>query len=50
MSIQTDIDDLRRRIEIAQHAYYALDDPQLSDSEFDTLMQKLIALEREHPE
>lgn len=50
MSIQTDIDDLRRRIEIAQHAYYALDEPQLSDSEFDSLMQKLIALEREHPE
>lgn len=31
-------------------AYYALDDPEMSDARFDRLLQELIALERAHPE
>jgi DNA ligase (NAD+) len=41
---------LRDRIRAADHAYYALDQPVLSDAEYDQLMQELQALEAEHPE
>jgi DNA ligase (NAD+) len=40
------------RAEIAQHdyRYYVLDDPLLSDADYDRLMQELRALEATHPE
>ncbi|HEY6823830.1 MAG TPA: hypothetical protein VI195_05280, partial [Steroidobacteraceae bacterium] len=40
------------RAEIAQHdyRYYVLDDPLVSDAEYDRLMQELRALEAAHPE
>jgi len=41
---------LRRRIGEADHAYYVLDQPLLSDAEYDRLMQELAALEAAHPE
>lgn len=41
---------LRREIEEASRQYYLLDQPKLSDAEFDALMQELIALEKEHPD
>src|SRR5918912_2531186 len=41
---------LRRQIEAANHAYYVLDSPSMADSEYDRLMQKLRALEADHPE
>ena len=34
----------------AAYAYYALDAPEMSDAEFDSLLQELIHLEEEHPE
>src|SRR5512143_3034226 len=42
--------DLRERIRAADHAYYVLDQPILSDAEYDRLMRELQALEAEHPE
>jgi len=38
--------------EIARHnyLYYVLDQPEISDEEYDRLFQELVALEREHPE
>jgi len=33
-----------------QHRYYVLDDPELSDAEFDALFRELQRLEAEHPE
>jgi DNA ligase (NAD+) len=42
--------DLRRQIEEHNHRYYVLDDPQISDAEYDELFSRLISLEREHPE
>jgi DNA ligase (NAD+) len=42
--------DLRARILAADHAYYVLDAPILSDAEYDRLMRELQALEAEHPE
>jgi DNA ligase (NAD+) len=43
-------DALRARIRAADHAYYVLDQPLLSDAEYDGLMRELAALEAEHPE
>jgi DNA ligase (NAD+) len=42
--------DLRARIRAADHAYYVLDQPILSDAEYDRLMRELLALEAGHPE
>ena len=42
--------ELRERIRAADHAYYVLDQPILSDAEYDGLMRELQALEAEHPE
>jgi DNA ligase (NAD+) len=40
---------LRARILAADHAYYVLDAPILSDAEYDRLMRELQSLEAEHP-
>jgi len=42
--------ELRRLVEYHSHRYYALDDPEISDAEFDRFFDELVALEREHPE
>ena len=34
----------------AAYAYYALDAPEMTDAEFDRLLQELLAIEKEHPE
>jgi DNA ligase (NAD+) len=48
--LQRRIDSLRDKIRHHEHRYYVLDDPEISDAEFDRLMDELIALEAEHPE
>ncbi len=48
--LQKKIDELRDQIRYHEHRYYVLDDPEVSDAEFDRLMNELKALEREHPE
>ncbi len=42
--------ELRRILERANHAYYLLDKPELSDAEYDRLFRELQALEAKHPE
>jgi len=42
--------ELRKRLEDANHAYYVLDDPTMSDDEYDRLFRELEELEEEHPE
>ncbi|GER81449.1 DNA ligase [Thermogemmatispora aurantia] len=42
--------ELRRRIEEANYQYYVLDNPTLTDAEYDQLMQELRRIEEEHPE
>lgn len=44
------IADLRQRIEDANRRYHALDDPDITDAEYDALVRELEALERAHPE
>src|SRR5262249_35865191 len=41
---------LREAILHHNHRYYVLDDPEISDAEYDVLLRRLEALEREHPE
>ena len=48
--VQQKIDALRDKIRYHEHRYYVLDDPEISDAEFDRLMNELKALEAEHPE
>ena len=40
---------LRREIEYHNYHYHVLDEPKISDSMFDQLMNQLISLERDHP-
>ena len=41
---------LRERIEQANYRYHVLDDPEITDAEYDRLMRELEALEAAHPE
>lgn len=47
---EKEIEKLRNQIRYHEHRYYVLDDPEISDYEFDQIMRKLQDLEREHPE
>jgi DNA ligase (NAD+) len=46
----TELQTLRQTINEHNYNYYVLDQPTISDAEFDTLFRKLIQLETEHPE
>ncbi len=48
--VQLQIGALRDKIRYHEHRYYVLDDPEISDAEFDRLMNELKALEAEHQE
>jgi len=48
--IQKKIDALRDKIRQHEYRYYVLDDPEISDAEFDKLMEQLKHLEAEHPD
>jgi len=48
--IEPQIEELRDKIRHHEHLYYVLDAPELSDADFDQLMQELKKLEAEHPE
>ena len=42
--------ELRRELEHHNHRYYVLDDPEISDADYDALINELRAIEAEHPE
>jgi DNA ligase (NAD+) len=44
------VGELRRELERHNHRYYVLDDPEVSDAEYDRQLDELRALEREHQE
>src|SRR5258706_5147745 len=48
--IQKEIDRLRDEIRHHEYRYYVLDDPEITDAQFDRLMNELKRLEAEHPE
>ena len=47
--IEKKIEALRDKIRHHEHLYFVLDDPEISDAEFDQLMNQLKMLEAEHP-
>jgi DNA ligase (NAD+) len=42
--------ELRRQLDYHNHRYYVLDDPEISDTEYDALLNELRHLEADHPE
>src|SRR5919201_718670 len=48
--VREEVAHLRREIERHNHRYYVLDDPEVSDEEYDALFRRLQALEEAHPE
>ncbi|HVN18625.1 MAG TPA: NAD-dependent DNA ligase LigA, partial [Dongiaceae bacterium] len=48
--IEKKIDSLRDKLRHHEYLYYVLDQPEISDQEFDRLMQQLKDLEAEHPD
>ncbi len=49
-SASAEIDALRQLLRHHEYQYYVLDAPTIADAEYDTLMNRLKALEAEHPE
>jgi DNA ligase (NAD+) len=49
-SVENEIQQLRDDIRHHEYQYYVLDNPAISDSEFDELMRRLQELEAQHPE
>ena len=49
-SVTARVESLREQIEEANYRYYALDDPEVTDAEFDALLRELVAIEEKHPE
>jgi len=49
-NLQDELDSLREKIRHHEYRYYVLDDPEISDAEFDRLMNELKKVEAEHPE
>ena len=50
MSPQERIQEITKLLEQYNYEYYVLDNPSVPDSEYDRLMNELIAIEKEHPE
>src|SRR5689334_12799607 len=45
-----EVEKLREELRYHEYQYYVLDDPKISDAEYDALMRRLQALEAEHPD
>ena len=50
LSPQQQIEALREDLRRHEHLYYVLDAPEITDAEYDARMNRLKALEAEHPE
>ncbi|MFA5802922.1 MAG: NAD-dependent DNA ligase LigA, partial [Thermoleophilia bacterium] len=48
--ISKQVEQLRRELERHKHLYYVLDQPEISDAEYDRLFSELKQLEKEYPE
>ncbi len=49
-AVQRRVEELRRLVDHHLYRYHVLDDPEISDAEFDRLWDELLELERRHPE
>ena len=50
LSFQQLWEDLRQQIELHNYRYHVMDDPEVSDVEYDNLFRQLVELEEDHPE
>ncbi len=50
LAVEQQIEALREEIRHHEHLYYGLDAPVLTDAQYDALMNRLKAMEAEHPE
>lgn len=50
LSVAQEIEKLREEIRRHEGLYYVLDNPEISDAEYDALLEKLQKLEQEHPD
>ncbi len=48
-SVEKEIEKLREEIRRHEDLYYVLDNPEISDAEYDALLERLQKLEQEHP-
>ncbi|MDJ0952269.1 MAG: NAD-dependent DNA ligase LigA [Acidimicrobiia bacterium] len=48
--LEAKVEELRSALHRANHRYYVLDDPEISDIEYDEMMRELVAIETEHPD
>ncbi|HKO18471.1 MAG TPA: hypothetical protein VJU82_06260, partial [Acidobacteriaceae bacterium] len=48
--VEQQIEALREELRHHEHLYYVLDAPEISDAEYDSRMNRLKALEAEHPD
>jgi DNA ligase (NAD+) len=49
-TVESRMEELRELVDHHLYRYHVLDDPEISDAEFDSLWDELLALEREHPD
>lgn len=49
-AIEKELAQLREQIERHNYRYHVLDDPEISDAEYDQLFRRLVELEKKHPE
>lgn len=49
MSLENRVNELKKLIEYHSERYYNMDNPEISDYEYDQLMRELKTLEKEHP-
>jgi len=42
--------ELRKKLDRANHQYYVLDSPEISDAEYDSMFRRLVEIETEFPE
>ena len=50
LAARREVETLREEVNHHLHRYFVLDDPELPDSEYDALYDRLVALEAAHPE
>jgi len=50
MDTRQRLEDLRQQLTEHSHHYYVLDNPQISDGEYDLLFQELLTIEEQNPE
>ncbi|MCF8144461.1 MAG: NAD-dependent DNA ligase LigA [Deltaproteobacteria bacterium] len=49
-SVEKEIEALREKLRYHNHRYHVLDDPEISDAEYDRLFRRLVDLEQQRPE